>query len=56
MVTKQRWGGGIEWRFGIGICALLYMELMVHGDLLYSTGDSTQCSVINYMGKESEKE
>ena len=25
-------------------------------DLLYSTGNSTQYSVITYMGKESEKE
>ena len=33
-----------------------YMEWMVNGDLLYSTVNSTQYSVIIYMGKESEKE
>ena len=29
---------------------------MIVKDLLYSTGNSTQYSVISYMGKESEKE
>ena len=29
---------------------------MINKDLLYSTGNSTQYSVITYMGKESEKE
>ena len=33
----------------IGICTLFYM------DLLYSTMNFTQYSVINRMGKESEK-
>ena len=28
---------------------------MFSGDLLYSTGNSTQYPVITYMGKESEK-
>ena len=39
-----------------GMCTLLHMEWMINGDLLYSTGDSAQYSVITYMGKESEKE
>ena len=47
-------GGGRE--FGTGTCTLLYMELMVNRDLLYSTGNSTQYSVITYIGKESKKE
>ena len=38
-----------------GIIILLYMEWMVSGDLLKSAGNSTQCSVITYMGKEPEK-
>ena len=29
---------------------------MTDGDLLYSTGNSTQCSVMTYMGKESKEE
>ena len=34
----------------------LYIKQIINKDLLYSTGNSTQCSVITYMGKESEKE
>ena len=48
-------GGGMDWGFGIGICTLQYMEWMFNGDLLYSIRNSTQYSVITYMGKESEK-
>ena len=32
------------------------MEWMRNKDLLYRTGESTQYSVVTYMGKESEKE
>ena len=35
---------------------LLYIKYMTNKDLLFSTGSSTQYSVIIYMGKESEKE
>ena len=48
--------GRMDWRFGISICTLWYMEWMVNRDLQYSTWNSTQYSVIIYMGKESEKE
>ena len=34
----------------------LYIKQITTVDLLYSTGNSTQYSVITYMGKESEKE
>ena len=44
-------GEGMNLEFGIGVCTLLCMEWMVNGDLLYSTGNSTQYSVITYMGK-----
>ena len=33
-----------------------HMEQVANGDLLNDTGNSTQYSVIIYMGKESEKE
>ena len=46
----------MDWGFGISICMLLTMECMANGDLLSSTGNSIQYSVITYMGKESEKE
>ena len=32
-----------------------YIKYITNKDLLYSTGNSTQYSVITYMGKESEK-
>ena len=57
MVTKgDRWRGGMDWGFGIGMHILLYMEWIVNEDLPYSSGNSTQYSVITYVGKESEKE
>ena len=58
MVTKRERlvGDRDESGFGTGICTLFYMEWMVNRDLLYSTGNSTQNSVITHMGKESEKE
>ena len=54
MVTKG--GGGIYQEFGINIYTLIYIKQVIDKDLLYSTGNSTQYSVITYMGKESEKE
>ena len=57
MVTKEeRWRGRTDWESGMGVCTLLYMEWMVNGDFLFSTGNFTQHAVIIYMGKESEKE
>ena len=46
----------MDWRFGTGICTLTYIDCLVNGDLLYSTENSTQYSVIIYVGKESERE
>ena len=34
----------------------VYVECLANGDLPYSTENSTQCSAIIYVGKESEKE
>ena len=48
--------GGIDWEFGIDMYTLLYLKYITNRDLLYSTGNSTQYSIITYMGKESEKE
>ena len=36
---------------GINIYTLLYIKQIINKDLLYSTGNSTQYSVIIYMGK-----
>ena len=48
--------GGMDWGFRTGICTLRYMEWLANGDLLDSTENSTQYSVISYVGKESEGE
>ena len=47
--------GGIKWEIGIDICTLPYIEWITTKALLYSTGSSTQKSVMAYMGKESLK-
>ena len=49
-------GGGINQEVGINIYTLLYTKQIINKDLLYSTGNSTQYSVITYMRKESKKE
>ena len=39
-------GGGIDWDLGIDMYILLYLKQIIHKDLLYSTGNSAQFSVI----------
>ena len=55
MVTsREKEGrGGINWEFGIDVYTLLYITHITNKDLLYSTGNSTEYSVMTYMGKES---
>ena len=61
---REGWTGSLElayahyWNWhmhavGIGMCTLSYMERMVNRDLLYSTGNSPQYSLITYIRKES---
>ena len=47
----EGWTGGLE----LALCTLRSMEWLANGDLLYSTENSTQYSVIIYEGKESER-
>ena len=57
MVTKEdALGGGINLEVRIDIYTLIHMEWISNKNLLYSTGKSTQYSVVTYMGKEPEKE
>ena len=49
-------GGGINWEIGIDIYTLLYIKQITHMDLLYSTGNSPQHSLMTYMGKKSKDE
>jgi len=61
---KNLWlpkGTGGGWRgiyrgFGTGTCTLRYMKWLANGNILYSTDNSTQYSVIIYVGRESERE
>ena len=48
--------GGINWEIGIDIYTILYIKQITNKNLLYSTGNSTQYSVMTYMGIESKKE
>ena len=48
-------GGRMNWEIGIDIYTI-YKKQITNKNLLYSTGNSTQYSVMTYMGKESKKE
>ena len=56
MVTKG-WGGegGINWEVENDILTLLYIKQITNKNLLYSTGNSTQYSVMTYIRTESKK-
>ena len=49
-------GGGMNWEIGIDIYMLLYIKQIINKVLLYSTGNYIQYLIINYNGKQSEKE
>ena len=53
-----QWGRtqGRDSEFGTDIYTLLYLKCITNKDLLHSTANSTQYSVITNMRKESEKE
>ena len=48
--------GEINWEIGTDIYTLLYIKYITDKDLLYSSGNSTQYSVMTYMRIESKKE
>ena len=47
--------GGLNWEIGIDIHILLCIKWITNENLLYSTGNSTQCSVVTLNGKEIHK-
>ena len=49
-------GVGINWKISIDthIHTVLYIKQIINKNLLYSTGNCTQHSVMAYMGKESK--
>ena len=56
MVTSRGREGGINWEIGIDIYTLLCIKQITNKNLLYSTRNSIQYSVMTYMGIESKKE
>ena len=56
MLTKgETLWGGINQELGMNTHTLLYIRYKTNKDLVYSTGNSTQYSVISNMRKESKK-
>ena len=53
MVTGGK-EGGVNWETGIGTYTFLSVKQITNRDLLWSTGDSAQYSVMAHVGKESE--
>ena len=56
MATKGGREGGMNWEIGIDIYTILYTKQITNENLLYSTGNSTQRSVVTEMGRKSKKE
>ena len=57
MDTKGKGGGGMNWEIGIDIYSIdMCIKQITNENLLYRTGNSTQCSVGTYMGRKSKKE
>ena len=56
VIKADRLGAGMDSGFGTGIGTLRSTEGLANGDLLDSTGNSTQYSVILHVGEECDKE
>ena len=57
MVPEGQEAGGRSWETGVDTYTLLILciKSTMSKDLLYSTGNSTQCSVVKLMGRKSKK-
>ena len=58
MDLRSLWGrgrGGINWKTVTDMYTLLYIKEATNEGLLHSTGNSTQHSIMTYMGKESKR-
>ena len=52
-MSGGRMGGrGIVWEFGMERYTLLYLKWITNKDLLYSTWNSVQCYVADWMGRK----
>ena len=45
-------GRGMQWEVGVGMCKLLYMEVINNKVLLYNTENYIPYPMINHNGKE----
>ena len=48
--------GGMNWEIAADSYTLLYIKLVTYENLLHSIGNSTQRSVVTYMGRKSKNE
>ena len=57
MVTSgQGWGRGTVREFGMDVYTLLYLKWITNKDRLYSTGNSADCYMAAWMGREFGEE
>ena len=49
-------GGGMNWEIGIDVYTPLSIKQVTNENLLYSTGNSTLHSAVNWIGRKSRKE
>ena len=49
---EEEWGEGIVREFRIDMYTLLYLKWITNNNLLYSIGNSAQCCVAAWMGRE----
>ena len=54
--TKRERADQMNWEIGIDIYTLLCIKQVVNEDLIYSTGNSTQCSVTTKLIRKSKEE
>ena len=54
MDTKSGRKGRMNWEIGINIYTLICIKYITDENLIYSTGNSTQCSMVASMGRTSK--
>ena len=47
---------GTNWKIEMDMYTLIYVRWITNKDLLYNTGNSTQYSLMAYLGKEFKRE
>ena len=52
VARREGWEDRIVREFGMDMYTLLYLKWITNKDVLYSTGNSAQCYVAAWMGRE----